>query len=444
MTVAIVVSRADEASEHVGEQLLALREWDERRDEDRDPSRGGGTCYRSDPFELRTFEGLHLELEGVAAAFDDPDVFVFASRHSGETGPLLSGHFTGNLGPAEYGGADCTLAEAAPLALDRVLAAFERTVPEGYDTGIECTHHGPSEVGAPSLFVELGSSPREWADPAAAEAVARAILALADLGDPRADRTVVGIGGGHYAKRFERVLRETDWTVGHVASDWALDAMGDPREHRGVVRQLFERSGAERALVDGEYPALERVVSALGYEVVSETWLRAVDGVALDLADALAADLGTVEEGLRIGDPARDHHGDYAVIDLPVDLLEAARGVDQDRTRAAVEANVLAYETAEGGTKAVGRGAVAGDDDRDALVDALVAVLVAKYDRVEREDDLVVAHEEAFDPERARALGVPEGPKFGRLAGGDAVEVDGATVEPDDVTVQRTETFPLE
>jgi D-aminoacyl-tRNA deacylase len=57
---------------------------------------------------------------------------------------------------------------------------------------------------------------------------------------------------------------------------------------------------------------------------------------------------------------------------------------------------------------------------------------------------VVVANERGFDPDLASERGVPEGPKFGRLAGGEAVEVDGETVAPEDVRVERTHEFPVE
>jgi D-aminoacyl-tRNA deacylase len=443
--IAVVVSRADHASEHIGERLLALADWTEHEDDDRPDAAGGGAYYRTDGFELREFDTLHLELEHAAEAFSDPDLLVFASRHSGDTGPLLTAHHTGNVGPAEFGGEDDALAEAAPNALARVHEAFRRHAPEGYDVGLECTHHGPSEVGVPSLFAELGSGEDEWNDPAGAEAVARAVLALRDV-PPHRDRQLAGFGGGHYVPRFERVVRETDWAVGHVAADWSLDALGDHRDHRDVLRQVLERSRADVALVEGEHPGLADVLEALDYRVVSETWVRETSGVPLALVADLERRLGRIGDGLRFGKRASGDApdgDDVRASDLPADLLAEANGIDRERVRAAVHERSVAYDTAEGGTLVSGPVALVDGADREVLVDALADVLRAKYDEVERRGDRVVARRRAFDPAKARERGVPEGPAFGRLADGQSVEVDGRTVDPADVVSDETYQFDV-
>jgi len=440
--LAVVVSRADEASERIGDHLLELASWTEHTDESRPDADGGGTYYRTDGAEMRFFDDLHLHLDGAAAAFDDPDLLVFASRHSGDTGPLLTAHATGNFGPAEYGGREGSLARAAPNALRAVRRAFDDHAPDRYDTGVEATHHGPSTVGCPSLFVELGSGEAEWADPDGAEAVARSILDLRGV-EPSAYRTVVGFGGGHYAPRFDRVLTETDWGVGHVAADWALEEMGDPHEGRAVVAKAFQHSGTEFALVDGDHPDLEAVVEALGFETVSETWLRETTGVPLALVQRAERALSAVDDGLRFGARAEGYDGEFTRKELPEELLEEATGVDRDAVAEAVADRALAYETLEGGSLVAGPVALAEAGDYRALVEELAAVLEAKYDAVEVGDGEVTARREAFDPDLARAAGVEEGPAFGRLSAGEPVEVGSETVEPADVRSAREQRFPF-
>ncbi|MFC6871784.1 D-aminoacyl-tRNA deacylase [Halobellus marinus] len=459
--IGLVVSRADDASVAIGEQLRSLAEWDERTD----PTGSDAEVhYRHGDFELRTFEDWHLELDGVAVEFSEPPAFVaFLSRHAGDTGPLLTAHFTGNFGPAEYGGKPGELARACPNVQRAVVAAFDRHAPEGYDVGVECTHHGPSDVGAPSLFVELGSSESEWNDPAGARAVAQSVLELsgvepdagADGGGrdtiapdaPEARRHVVGFGGGHYAPEFERIVRETDWRVGHVAADWVLGAMGAPEANADLIERAFEQSAASRALLVGDNPELAAVVEDLGHRVVDETFLRATSGVDLALVAALEDALGPVDDGLRFGTPAEgagaDALDEFEVVSLPTDLLAEASGIDQEATLAVLRDRVLAFETVEGGTKPRGRAAVTDAAALDGVVDALADVLATKYDEVVRESAAIVATRETFDPAAAAEAGVPEGPAFGRLAGGDAVDVDGRTVTPEEVSVEETVRFPV-
>jgi D-aminoacyl-tRNA deacylase len=445
--LAIVVSRDDSASVHVGEHLRGLVEWTGRVDDARPDAEGGGRYYSAPGAELREFDDLHIHLERPAEAFSEPpDLLVFASRHAGDTGALLTAHTTGNFGPADYGGEPNALARAAPNALARVREAFERHAPEGYDVGMECTHHGPTEVGAPSLFAELGSDEPQWNDPGGAEAVARAVLDLRGV-EPDRERQVVGFGGGHYVRRFERVVEETDWAVGHVAADWGLAAMGDLRDPgaRAVVERAFERSAATRALLDGDGddPAIRAAIEDAGYEAVSETWLRETAGVPLDVVERTEATLSPVSEGLRFGAAAEGFDGGFEVVSLPADLLAEAAGIDRERTREAVATRAVAFETVENGTVPDGRAAVRDPADRGAVLDDLLAVLRTKYDAVEREDGVAVARLSGFDPAKARKLGVPEGPTFGRLAAGEAVEVGGREIPPEAVESQTERRFPL-
>jgi len=470
--IAIVVSRADSASAHIGERLLEVGDWEAREDGSLPDAEGGGTYYRTDGFELREFDDLHIHLSDPVAAFDcDPEFLAFVSRHSGETGELLTAHVTGNFGGAEYGGEPESLARAAPGAEKRVVEALAEHAPEGYEVGIECTHHGPTDVSVPSLFVELGSDEPQWADPEAAAAVARAVLDLrgtgADLvdgdggggsdaetgttdGDDAAHpRHVVGFGGGHYAPRFTRIVRETEWAVGHVAADWALGDLGAPEANRDVIEAAFARSRADRAVIDGDRPDLAAVVEDLDHRVVSETWVRAVGDAPLPLVERLEEAIGPVDEGMRFGavEPA-DPTG-FAVRDLPTDLLARAQGVDPDAAREAVASVAVAFDTEQGGTRAAGAVAFASAADAPGyadLVAALAEVLETGYDAVEvlPDQSAVVARETAFDPNLAAERGVPEGPAFGRLADGEAVEVDGETIEPDDVSRTRSDRFPID
>ena len=474
--IAIVESRADRASVHICDRLRALEDWDRHTDDNRPDAEGGGDYDRIDGVELRSFDELHLELERPEEAFEaDPDLLVFASRHSGETGPLLTGHFTGNFGLAEYGGDPDALAPAAPNALGHLLAAFDEYAPDGYAVGMECTHHGPTDVGVPSLFAELGSGDEQWDDPAGAEAVARAILELrgvdthrtvggepapVDLGEhepysqaPRSEhehysqrsrneaephRQIVGFGGGHYVPRVERIVRETPWAVGHVAADWSLSAMGEPGANRELLAAAFERSESEFAVVDDDRPALESVVDQLGYRVVSEAWLRAVGDRSLDFVERVERDLGTPGDGVQFG--ARRER-EYEILSLPGELVAAAEGVDPKETWNRVAEHVVAFETANGGSRVGERAALASSDSLEAIVEALADVLAERYETVRVTEDAVVFGERAFDPACARELGVEEGPAFGRLADGEAVSVDGRTIEPEDVHVERETRF---
>lgn len=457
----IVVSRADSASVHIGDQLRAVGDWEQSTDDSRPDAEGGGTVYRTDGAALREFEEWHLHLDRPAEAFDDPDVLVFASRHSGETGQLLTAHHTGNFGPGDHGGEDNALARACPNAHDAVLDALREHAPAGYEVGMECTHHGPTTVGAPSMFVEVGSAQEQWDDPEACRAVARAILDLrgvspdqptnarasTDQSTAETDydrRHLVGFGGGHYTPRFERVVRETDWSVGHIAADWGLDAIKDERDRPAVIQEAFEQSEAAYGLVEGEKPRLIEIIEEHGYRAVTETWARETDGVGLDLVRAIEDEVGAVETGLRFGDRAISHEGtNFERAALPAELVDEACGINREAAYERVAARTLAFQTEQGGTHPTETVILADRAERAAIIDDLAGLLEARYDEVNRENGRIVARTEQFDPEKAKTFGLSEGPEFGRLASGEAVEIDGRTIPPEQVRTEREVEFEL-
>jgi len=448
----IVVSHADAASTHIGEHLRSLRDWETSVDETRSDAEGGGTVYRTDSVEIREFEALHLDIEAAAEAFDEPDLLVFASKHAGETDELLTAHHTGNFGVAEFGGEDGQFARACPGAHKAVVSALQRHAPPEYEVGMECTHHGPTEVGVPSMFVEVGSGEPQWEDPDAAEAAARAILDLADepADKPRENGTrrhLLGVGGGHYAPRFERVVRETDWAVGHIAANWSLDALEEwadsDEDHDAVLERAFRASVADYALMEGDRPDLQAAIESLGHRVVSETFVQETTGVDLSLVEALEDAVRSVDDGLRFGELAPGYDGEWTVLDLPDELISDVRGVDSEALRETIERQSIAYATEQNGTVLTGPIVCPATTSLEAIIDPLVEILERRFDSVERNADELLARETAFDPDLARTAGIPEGPKFGKLASGESVEIDGEEIDPERFQRERIRRYTL-
>ena len=82
----------------------------------------------------------------------------------------------------------------------------------GFAVSAEATHHGPVDLKAPCFFAEIGSTMKEWQDRQAAEAVARAILALECRDLP----VFLGFGGGHYMARQTELIFEANVYFGNI------------------------------------------------------------------------------------------------------------------------------------------------------------------------------------------------------------------------------------
>jgi D-aminoacyl-tRNA deacylase len=192
------------------------------------------------------------------------DLMIFISRHASLSGyPTLSVHVPGNLDKAELGGLPKRVSICPASAMKEALLELAKNKDENnlpYEVSYECTHHGPS-LDAPTMFAELGSSPEQWKDLKAAEAVAHAAMKAAtkDTKHP----TVLGVGGPHYNQRFTKIALTTNRAFGHIISKYAA-----PTVEPEVVKQCIQRTAEHVEAAVFDWKSMKsadrnRIISAL-------------------------------------------------------------------------------------------------------------------------------------------------------------------------------------
>jgi D-aminoacyl-tRNA deacylase len=198
------------------------------------------TEVNSKDVKLVTLRGESVYAQNITELFPNSELIVFISRHSSASGtPTLSTHTPGNLGEAKLGGIPRKVSVSPANAMKDTLRAMMRLKEEmqlDYEVTYECTHHGPS-LNVPTMFTELGSSPKQWKDLKAAEAVAHATMeAVSNFGNFPA-KAVIGIGGPHYNNKFTRMALEKDLAFGHMIPKYAL-----PNVDLEILKQCIERT----------------------------------------------------------------------------------------------------------------------------------------------------------------------------------------------------------
>ena len=233
----IVTSSEDNASMNIRARLLEKERWAEEGEFDSHPALSHGD------FRMVQVDRIHLDedfIDGRAgtALGVKPDVVIFASRHRAESRiPTLTVHPVGNYSSADFGGKPSTLSQAHPGLMTSALRALAVNAQGmGFNVSFETTHHGPL-LGSPGFYIEIGSYEELWGREDAAEAIAASILSIKDEGYPK----VIGVGGGHYAPRFTDIALGRKVAVGHMAANYALDALTDD-----LMLQMSERSGGAR------------------------------------------------------------------------------------------------------------------------------------------------------------------------------------------------------
>ncbi len=189
------------------------------------------------------------------------EFYIILSRHSSEAGiKSYTVHATGNFSAeALYGGRPRELGIAHPTIAFKLLRSLKSNSLEynrvGYEVSYEATHHGPTSLSKPLVFVEIGSSYSEWSDPVNHTAIGESVVELVEEYPNIVKCTSsMGIGGGHYPRKFTEISLSENVCFGHIMSKYAIAYLD-----LGTLNKMFTRTAIkpEQVIVEKKCTKLE-------------------------------------------------------------------------------------------------------------------------------------------------------------------------------------------
>ncbi len=237
MRVAIVISRKMPAALNIKEKLLGLCRF-----ENAGAGIDGNDAYTArigdNDVVMHTVEENAVFLEGIDKKLSS-DLIIFPTTHKSSAGvPSLTCHVPGNWGKAGLGGRDRQLCISPSQFLKEIFLELNKHGVEGFEVSLEQTHHGPY-LDTPAVFVEIGSSEKEWANDDAGMAVAKTILA-ALARETKKQKAVVVLGGQHYNQAANKILQRTDYSVSHICAKHCLADLEEEMLKQAAIKSTAQ------------------------------------------------------------------------------------------------------------------------------------------------------------------------------------------------------------
>jgi D-aminoacyl-tRNA deacylase len=206
-----------------------------------------GDIYRGKNFDLVVISTPTISADWIEEKYPY-DSYVFLSKHASESGTLaLTCHSTGNFSEAQFGGFPRQIAIPHPHLQKSYMKHLwtKRNNFSKFEITIEATHHGPTALNKPTLFIEIGTTQKEWNDKKLCENVAKIIVEEV-CKEPEKHKVAICFGGTHYPKKFNKELIEGEFALGTVVPKHALDNLDG-----SLFSHILDRNKeAKYALVD--------------------------------------------------------------------------------------------------------------------------------------------------------------------------------------------------
>ncbi|HTY43931.1 MAG TPA: D-aminoacyl-tRNA deacylase [Patescibacteria group bacterium] len=172
------------------------------------------------------------------------DFIIFASKHKSEKKMrTLSVHAPGNFRTNDFGGEKGKLCPTSAIFQKQIFERLNKNVQEfhlkDYNTTLECTHHGPL-INKPCIFIEIGSTEKEWKDTKAGFVVAKTIFEImSEFQENPYNEIAIGIGGPHYAPNFTNIQLKSNVAVSHIIPQYVFPLTEE------MVKEAVEKTEEE-------------------------------------------------------------------------------------------------------------------------------------------------------------------------------------------------------
>ncbi|MHA7647810.1 D-aminoacyl-tRNA deacylase [Nitrosopumilus sp. S4] len=221
-----------------------------------------GDIFRGPNYDLLIIPTPAISADWLEEKYDYGG-FVFLSKHAAESGVLaLTCHSTGNFSEAKFGGNDRQVAIPHPNLQKAYLQELFKNQSEfsEFQITIEATHHGPTGLTKPTIFIEIGTTEKQWNDVHLCNSVA-SIVHKTMISKIPENPVALCFGGTHYPTKFTNELLEGKYALGTVIPKHALDELDESL----FLHILSQNSMAKFALLDwgGLGPNKQKVLDFL-------------------------------------------------------------------------------------------------------------------------------------------------------------------------------------
>jgi D-aminoacyl-tRNA deacylase len=187
-----------------------------------------GDIFRGKYYDLIIISTPTISADWLEEKYDY-DGFVFLSKHAAESGVLaLTCHSTGNFSEAKFGGNDRQVAIPHPNLQKIYLQTLQKHQSEfsEFQIIIEATHHGPTALTKPTIFIEIGTTEKQWTDTSLCISVAKLVHHVL-VNTISENPVAICFGGTHYPLKFTNELLVGKFALGTVMPKHALDNLDE-------------------------------------------------------------------------------------------------------------------------------------------------------------------------------------------------------------------------